>query len=133
MPSVSRGLVSLRCRVRAPPATPVGSSGSWPTRTPQGLYDELKDVHRSSAKLAVEGIAWYLKNIEGLPAPKGDDVYTIFGDANLYPFIKWIDDIFSAKTPELRRQTIVAAMHATFEKNEEEARKFWKAVARGGV
>ena len=41
--------------------------------------------------------------------------------------------MFSIKTPELRRQTIVAAMYGTFEKNEAEARKFWREVARGGV
>ncbi len=41
--------------------------------------------------------------------------------------------IFTIKTPELKRQTIVAAMYGTFEKNEAEARKFWKEVARGGV
>ena len=32
-----------------------------------------------------------------------------------------------------RRNTIVAAMYGTFDKNEVEARKFWNAVARGGV
>ncbi len=41
--------------------------------------------------------------------------------------------MFSIKTPELRRQTIVAAMYGTFEKNEAEARKFWQEVSRGGV
>ena len=37
------------------------------------------------------------------------------------------------KTPELRKETIVAAMYGTFDKNEAEARKFWKEVSRGGV
>ena len=41
--------------------------------------------------------------------------------------------VFSIKTPELRRQTIVAAMYGTFDKNEAEARKFWMEVSRGGV
>jgi len=41
--------------------------------------------------------------------------------------------VFSIKTPELKRQTIVAAMYGTFEKNEAEARKFWLEVSRGGV
>jgi hypothetical protein len=36
------------------------------------------------------------------------------------------------KTPELRRQTIVAAIYGTWGKNEREARKFWVEVARGG-
>lgn len=100
----------------------------------QGLYTDLAGVPRAAAKLAVEGVAWYDKNVEGLPAPKGDDVYTLFGKSGLHSFIKWVgEDIFTVKTPELKRQTIVAAMYGTFEKNEAEARKFWKEVSRGGV
>ena len=45
----------------------------------QGLYTDLAGVPRGAAKLAVEGVAWYDKNVEGLPAPKADDVYTLFG------------------------------------------------------
>ena len=59
--------------------------------------------------------------------------YTLFGKQSLHNFIKWIGDLFSSKTPELRRQTIVAAMYGTFDKNEPEARKFWTEVSRGGV
>lgn len=94
----------------------------------QGLYTDLAGVPRGAAKLAVEGVAWYDKNVEGLPAPKGDDVYTLFGKTGLHSFIRWVgEDIFTIKTPELKRQTIVAAMYGTFDKNEAEARKFWKA------
>ena len=99
----------------------------------QGLYTDLADVFRGVAKLAVEGVAWYDKNVEGLPAPKGDDIYTPFGKTGLHGFIRWVGEVFSIKTPELRRNTIVAAMYATFDKNEVEARKFWNEVARGGV
>ena len=95
----------------------------------QGLYTDLAGVARGAAKLAVEGVAWYDKNVEGLPAPKGDDVYTLFGKTALHPFIKWVGDVFTVKTPELRRQTIVAAMYGTFDKNEAEARKFWRKSA----
>jgi hypothetical protein len=109
--------------------TPTDVSGAY-----QGLYTDLAGVPRGAAKLAVEGVAWYDKNVEGLPAPKGDDVYTLFGKTGLHSFIKWVgEDIFTIKTPELKRQTIVAAMYGTFEKNEAEARKFWKEVGRGGV
>jgi hypothetical protein len=41
--------------------------------------------------------------------------------------------VFSIKTPELKRQTIVSAMYGTFEKNEAEARPFWMEVSRGGM
>ncbi len=108
--------------------TPTDVSGAY-----QGLYTDLAGVARGAAKLAVEGVAWYDKNVEGLPAPKGDDVYTLFGKTALHDFIKWVGDVFSIKTPELRRQTIVAAMYGTFDKNEAEARKFWQEVSRGGV
>jgi hypothetical protein len=106
--------------------TPTDVSGAY-----QGLYPDLRDVHRAAAKLAVEGAAWYEKKVEGLPARSGDDVYTLFGKKSLHKFIKWIGEVFSVKTPELRRQTIVAAMYGTFDKNETEARKFWTEVSRG--
>ena len=95
---------------------------------------ELKDVPRSAAKLAVEGVNWYRKHAVGLGGQTGDDIYTLFGEEQLHPFIRWISDIFSVKTPELRRAPIVAATYGTFsDANEAEARKFWREVARGGV
>jgi hypothetical protein len=108
--------------------TPTDVSGAY-----QGLYPELRDIPRDAAKSAVEGAAWYEKKVEGLPAPSGDDVYTLFGKKSLHKFIRWIGEVFSVKTPELRRQTIVAAMYGTFDKNEAEARRFWTDVSRGGV
>jgi hypothetical protein len=108
--------------------TPTDVSGAY-----QGLYTDLADVSRGAAKLAVEGVAWFDRHVEGLPAPKGDDVYTLFGKTPLHNFIRWVSEVFSIKTPELRRQTIVAAMYGTFDKNEAEARKFWREVSRGGV
>jgi hypothetical protein len=108
--------------------TPTDVSGAY-----QGLYADLADVSRGEAKLAVEGVAWFDRRVEGLPAPKGDDEYTLFGKTQLHPFIRWVGEVFSIKTPELRRQTIVAAMYGTFERNEDQARKFWAEVARGGV
>src|SRR6266702_3490553 len=80
--------------------TPSDVSGAY-----QGLYDDLRDVARGAAKIAVEGVAWYDRHIEGLPAPSGDDVYTLFGQANLHSYIRWIGELFSIKTPELYRQT----------------------------
>ncbi len=108
--------------------TPNDVSGAY-----QGLYDDLRDVSRKAAKIAVEGVAWYDRHIEGLPAPSGDDIYTLFGQANLHGYIRWIGDLFSIKTPELYRQTVVAGMYGTYTKNEAEARKFWAEVVRGGA
>ena len=98
----------------------------------QGLYDELHGVPKGPAKMAVEGACWYDRNVEGLPPVSGDDQYVRFGEPGLHGFIRWVGELFTIKTPELRRQTIVAAMYGTFVKNEAEARKFWAEVARGG-
>jgi hypothetical protein len=61
--------------------TPTDVSGAY-----QGLYPDLQDIPRDAAKLAVEGAAWYEKKVEGLPAPSGDDVYTLFGKRSLHSF-----------------------------------------------
>jgi hypothetical protein len=98
----------------------------------QGLYEELHDVPKGPAKMAVEGACWYDRNIEGLPPVSGDDQYIRFGEPGLHGFIRWVGELFTIKTPELRRQTIVAGMYGTFTKNEAEAHKFWAEVARGG-
>jgi hypothetical protein len=101
----------------------------------QGLYEDLRVVDKKSAKLAVEGVAYYLKLealANGAKYQSGDDIYGLFERADLHPFIKWIGDTFSVKTPELKRAQIVAAMYATYLANETEAHKFWAQVARGG-
>jgi hypothetical protein len=108
--------------------TPSDVSGAY-----QGLYDDLAGVPRDTAKIAVEGIAWWRRHVEGLPAPSGDDAYTLFGEAGTHGFVLWLGEVFSIKTKELKRVPIVAAMHATFNKNQPESRKFWDDVGRGGV
>jgi hypothetical protein len=108
--------------------TPGDVSGAY-----QGLYTDLQDVPRAWAKLATEGVAYYRTKVEGLPAPSGDDRYSLFGETELHPFFRWIGELITIKTPELKRLHIVAAMFGTFRKNESEARKFWAEVARGGV
>jgi hypothetical protein len=108
--------------------TPSDVSGAY-----QGLYPDIHDVPRNAAKIAVEGAAWYDKNIEGLPAPSGDDVYTLFGHTKLHGYIRFVGETLGIKTPELRRLTVVASMYGTYSKNEAEARKFWAEVVRGGV
>jgi hypothetical protein len=108
--------------------TPMDVSGAY-----QGLYETLSDVPRGEAKLAVEGCNWYRKNVEGLPAARGDDVYTLFGELPLHNYIRWIGETLTSKTPELKRVPIVAAMYGTFIANEAQAREFWGHVSRGGV
>jgi hypothetical protein len=99
--------------------TPGDVSGAY-----QGLYTTLQDVPRASAKLAAEGVAYYRTKVEGLPAPGGDDRYSLFGETDLHSFYRWIGELITIKTPELKRLNIVAAMFGTFCKNESEARSF---------
>src|SRR5262249_41353989 len=67
----------------------------------QGLYEELHDVPRGPAKMAVEGACWYDRHVEGLPSVSGDDQYVRFGEPGLHGFIRWVgDEVLSIKTPE---------------------------------
>jgi len=106
---------------------PADISGAY-----QGLYDPIRDVVRSSAKLAIEGVAWWRRQVEGVPVPTGDDQYVLFGEIGLHTFVQWIGEVFSIKTPELRRKQIVSGMYQTWISNEAEAKRFWEQVARGG-
>jgi len=99
----------------------------------QGLFPDLQPVPKPIAKLGVEGVNWHKRTVEGVPAETGDNVYKLFSDPNLHPFLLWIATVFSMKTPELRRVQIVSAMYATWLANAKEAERFWDLVARGGV
>ena len=63
----------------------------------QGLYEELHDVPRGPAKMAVEGACWYDRNIEGLPPVSGDDQYIRFGEPGLHGFIRWVGELFTIR------------------------------------
>ncbi len=98
----------------------------------QGLVPALRDVPRDIAKLAVEGIGWYRIQIEGMPRFKGDDIYDMFNNEGYHAFIRWMGELFSVKTPEMNKRTVVAAIYGCFEANPTEAQTFWGDVARGG-
>jgi len=99
----------------------------------QGLHEPLRAVPKAAAKLGIDGVSWYRRSIEGVPVPSGDAVYSLMNETGLHSFIRWLGDIFSIKTPELRRAQIVSAMYATYIASEAAARTFWDQVARGGV
>lgn len=99
----------------------------------QGLHENLHIVPRATAKLGIDGIAWWRRHVEGLPVPQGDNVYSLFGETALHSFLIWIGEVFTIKTPELRKPSIVAAMYATFNAGGDDAQKFWNEVSRGGV
>jgi hypothetical protein len=100
--------------------------------TYQGFEADLHEVPKDLGKMAIEGIAWFLKEIEGVAPRKGDDRYAYFHDEQYHEFLRWVTGIFSVKTPEMRRQTVLSAMWGTYSANEEEGRAFWDEVARGG-
>jgi len=109
--------------------TPADVSGAY-----QGLHEPLRDVPRTVAKLGIEGVIWYRRYVEGLPVPNGDDIYSLFAETGLYTFLRWLGEVITMKTPELRQAApIVSAMYATFNASESGARAFWASVARGGV
>jgi hypothetical protein len=108
--------------------TPSDVSGAY-----QGLFERLHDVPRKTAKLGVEGISWYRRNVEGLEARVGDDQYQLFSNEAYDGFLHWLGKLFTIKTPELKRHTIVGAMYGTYIANESAAKAFWEQVARGGV
>jgi hypothetical protein len=99
----------------------------------QCLYEPLRDVPRGTAKLGMEAIVWLNRHIVGLPVPTGDDIYTKFADPLYHNALRWLGEVITMKTPEMARIQVIAAMFATFETNEPEARDFWASVARGGV
>jgi hypothetical protein len=99
----------------------------------QGLIPELAGVPRDIAKLGVEGIAWFMRWVEGITPPAGDDVYDLFNRKSHHPFLQWLGTLFDIKTKEMREVGILAAMYGTFIKSETAAKEFWHQVARGGV
>src|SRR4029077_9124512 len=104
----------------------------------QGLHEALRNVPRAFAKIGVEGIAWYRHRVEGTSNVTADDRYMLFGEQGLHGFLCWLGEIFSIKTPELKRVTIVAAMYGTFIANEREAQVLgpgrpWRSRVRGHI
>jgi len=99
--------------------------------------DALGDVAKEDSKLAIEGVSWARRNFEGLDAAlKGNKRYTLYNESDLQTFIVWVAPLISihdAKTPEFRKQVILAAMYLTWQSNKDAAYEFWNLVARRGV
>ena len=79
-------------------------------------------------------MSWYRRHILGVNKNlAGDDIFVQFAEQGLESFIIWVGEIFTIKTPEMKRKEIVAAMYACFaDGNEQEARDLFGDVARGG-
>jgi hypothetical protein len=98
----------------------------------QNIEPALHEVPRAFGKLAVEGVTFFRQVVSKSPTPSGDSQYTLFHEIALHDFIKWVGEVFSIKTPEMKRKSVVAAMYASFVAHPDEARRFWEAVSRGG-
>jgi hypothetical protein len=98
----------------------------------QGIYPHLHGLDKGVVKLTIEGVAWFRRAVMGEPIPTGDDIFPMLKEQPLSGFLRWVTEVFSIKTPELKKMPVVAAMHGTFEKNSEAAKQFWASVAQGG-
>lgn len=108
--------------------TPLEVAGAY-----QGLVIALEKVNRKHGKMGVEGIAWYQRSIEKLPVQNGDDLYEMFLKPVYHPFLRWLDEVLSIKTPELKHKPIIGAMYATYITSESGAQEFWSHVAKGNL
>lgn len=99
----------------------------------QNIVDTLRGVKPQIGRLGIEGIAWYLNTVEKTPAPKGDDVFSMVMDTRYQDFLLWLNTLLDNKCKEVQNKYIVAAMYATFQRKEEQAKEFWRYVVRGGV
>jgi hypothetical protein len=99
----------------------------------QGLVPELHGVAKDTAKLGIEGVAWYSREVEGIGMPPGDAVYDLLQRPVYHGFLCWLGGLFDVKTPEMRRLPVVAAIYGTWIKSESAAKEFWHQVARGGI
>jgi hypothetical protein len=98
----------------------------------QGIVDDLHGVTPARGKLAIEAIGWQLSTVEKVPVPKGDDVYTMAIHSLYHGFIQWVDTILDGNAPEMKHKAIVAAMYATWSRDETACQGFWHLVSRGG-
>ena len=99
----------------------------------QGLHEEIRDVDRKNAWAAVKGIRFSHKQSGDGQAPSGDDVGQLFANRSYDPFIRFIDEILTSKTGELKTDGVIGAMYLTYDAAQERAVEFWGEVAKGGV
>jgi hypothetical protein len=99
----------------------------------QGLAKPLAGISRSTAKIGIEAVAWYLRNREKVAVPSNDNLYQEFLRPVYHGFLRWLNSILYPKTPELRRLPVIAAMYATFIASESGAQEFWSHVAKGDL
>lgn len=98
----------------------------------QCFHEAIRDCNRSSAKIAVEGIAWYRREAQKIgPIKSGDELYDLFSEERLHPFIQMVNGILDSKCGELKRVPVVGAMYGTWIDDAARAAEFWRLAALG--
>jgi hypothetical protein len=97
----------------------------------QCFHEPIRNCKRSAAKIAVEGVAWYRREIQGLPVQSGDDLYEMFNEARLYDFILLVDQLLDDKCRELKRVPVIAAIYGTWLDDAKRSADFWRLTALG--
>ncbi len=97
----------------------------------QCFHEDIRKCKRGAAKLAIEGVAWYRRDIQGFAVSSGDELFELFNETRLHPFVQVVDSILDSKCGELRRVPVVAAMYGTWLDDAKRAADFWRLTALG--
>jgi hypothetical protein len=98
----------------------------------QCFQPALRDCHRGVLKTAVEGITWYRREVQGKPVASGYDIYKLFDEQRLHPFLLAMNDTLKdGKANELKRVPILAAAFGTSLDDHAQAVEFWRLTALG--
>jgi hypothetical protein len=97
----------------------------------QCFHEAIRGCKRSVAKLAVEGMAWFRREVQGIPVPSGDDLYNFFNDQRLHPFILMMDKLIDDKCRELKRVPVAAAVYGSWLSDAKRSEEFWRLTALG--
>jgi hypothetical protein len=91
----------------------------------------LRQLTKSAARKAIEGLGWYERKIVGSNPPIGDDIYDLFFDKAHHPFLLMACPIVSVKTPEFSIP-VMGAMYGSYGTSPQNAETFWGLVAHEG-
>jgi hypothetical protein len=98
----------------------------------QCLQTDLRECNRNILKSAMDGVIWYQRNVQQMPVPSGDDIYRMFNDQRLHPFLLMINEILkNGKSNELKKVPILATVYGTTLQNLRDAEEFWREVSLG--
>ena len=99
-----------------------------------GFYPDvephLKD--RDMAVHLIRGLRWYRSKVDGLKITDEGEFHLIHMNHDIHAFLRFGGSFLShKKTPELLRDSILAAMYHTTRREPRDAQDFWLGVASG--